>query len=105
METLEKLIQEPEGRKLEFKEKLPSASELAKTIISFANDSGGELYIGIQDDPREIVGLNQGEVLKIEEKISNIIHDKVSPMILPEISFRFFENEQYMLKGLDSLPL
>ena len=42
MKLIDKLKQ-PEGRKLEFKGKLSTRSELAKTVIAFANDAGGEL--------------------------------------------------------------
>ena len=52
-------IEQPEGRRLEFKEVMPTNAELAKTIVSFANDAGGELYIGIKNNPREIAGLPQ----------------------------------------------
>ena len=45
-----------EGRRLEFKSKLPATSDLAKTIVAFANDAGGEIYIGI-DNNRQTIGL------------------------------------------------
>jgi ATP-dependent DNA helicase RecG len=35
------LLQQPEGRRLEFKESVPTFSELARTIVAFANDAGG----------------------------------------------------------------
>ena len=33
------LIYQPEGRRLEFKESLPTVADLAKTIVAFANDA------------------------------------------------------------------
>jgi predicted HTH transcriptional regulator len=44
MIKLSEILKQPEGRKLEFKETIPSKANLAKTIISFANDAGGEFY-------------------------------------------------------------
>jgi predicted HTH transcriptional regulator len=41
---IKKIISRSEGRRLEFKEILPERSDLAKTIVAFANDAGGELY-------------------------------------------------------------
>ncbi len=90
------ILKQPEGRKLEFKEVLPSNAELAKTIISFANDAGGELYLGIKDNPREVVGLDENRHIALEEKISNIIHDNCEPLILPEISFLIHENKHIL---------
>ncbi len=87
MTKLIDILKQPEGRRLEFKEMLPLKADLAKTIISFANDAGGELYIGIKDNPRGVRGLHEDTLISTEEKISNIIHDNCSPVILPEISF------------------
>lgn len=91
--TLKDIIKLPEGRRLEFKEVLPENAELANTIIAFANDAGGELYIGIRNNPREIVGLPEDELIKIEEKISNVVYDRCYPAILPEITFLSVENK------------
>lgn len=81
------IITQPEGRRLEFKETLPAVAELVKTIIAFANDAGGELFIGIKDSPRQIIGIHEDALIAMEEKISNIIFDQCAPVILPDISF------------------
>ena len=72
---------------MEFKESLPKHADLAKTAIAFANDAGGELYIGVKGSPRTVIGLPENELMKIEEQIANIIFDKCYPAILPDISF------------------
>ena len=97
MTNLSEILKQPEGRRLEFKTDLPTKAELAKTIISFANDAGGSFYIGIQENPRAIVGLNDDQLIPLEEKISNIIHDQCAPVILPEISFLSHE-EKHIIK-------
>lgn len=94
MPRLKEILQQPEGRRLEFKAKLPTNADLAKTIISFANDAGGELYIGIQDNPRKIVGVDENQLIELEERISNIIHDQCSPIVLPEIVFLKHEDKR-----------
>ncbi len=81
------VINQPEGRKIEFKENLPSKTDLCKTVVAFANDAGGEIFIGIKNKPRKIVGVAEEELVKIEEQISNIIHDNCYPTILPDILF------------------
>ncbi len=95
--TLKDIIKLSEGRRLEFKEILPENAELAKTIIAFANDAGGELYIGVRNNPREIVGLPEDELIKIEEKISNIVFDRCYPAILPEITF-LTEEDKHIIR-------
>ena len=93
MNKLSEILKQPEGRKLEFKETLPSKADLTKTIISFANDAGGEFYLGIKDKPREVSGLNENDLTELEEKISNIIHDNCNPVILPEISCLIYKGK------------
>lgn len=90
---LKDIIKLPEGRRLEFKEVLPEYADLAKTIIAFANDAGGELYIGVKNEPREIVGLPEEDLMKIEEQISSIIFDRCYPAVLPEITFLTHEEK------------
>ena len=97
MLKLTEILKQPEGRKLEFKETLPTNADLAKTIIAFANDAGGELYIGVKDSPREIVGVDEDERISLEEKISNIIHDSCEPVILPEVTF-LSSNSKHIIK-------
>ncbi len=84
---LKELLSQPEGRKIEFKSALPSNADLSKTVVAFANDAGGELYIGIKDNPREVTGIEENDLIQIEEHISNTIHDNCTPVILPDISF------------------
>jgi len=95
--NIKELIKLPEGRRLEFKSILPEHSDLAKTIVAFANDAGGELYIGITNSPREIVGLPEEELVTIEEQISNIIYDRCYPAILPETTFLTY-NDRLLIK-------
>ncbi|WP_187646774.1 RNA-binding domain-containing protein [Nitrosophilus labii] len=83
--NLKEILKYPENRKLEFKEYLPSKNDLCKTVVAFANDAGGEIYIGIKDNPREIIGIPEEDLLKMEETISSIIHDSCYPLILPDI--------------------
>ena len=94
---IKEIVKQPEGRRLEFKEALPENAELANTVIAFANDAGGELYIGVRNNPREIVGLPEEELTKTEEKISNIIFDRCYPAILPEITF-LTEEDKHIIR-------
>lgn len=48
--NIKELIKQPEGRRLEFKSELPENADLAKTIVAFANDAGGNIYIGVRNN-------------------------------------------------------
>ena len=85
--NIKEIIGQSEGRRLEFKETMPGRSDLSKTVVAFANDAGGDIYIGVRDNPREVIGLPEIELVAMEEQISNIIYSRCYPGILPEISF------------------
>lgn len=95
--NIKEILKQPEGRRLEFKAVLPEHSDLAKTVVAFANDAGGELYIGINDNPRIAVGLEEDKLMAMEEKISNTIFDRCYPAILPEIKF-VSENDKHLIQ-------
>ena len=59
---------------------------MAKTVVAFANDAGGEIFIGI-DDRHRTVGVPETELPQIEEQLSNMIYDRCYPSVLPDISF------------------
>jgi len=48
--NLKRLILEGEGVSLDFKKTITSCEKIAKTMVSFANNKGGKLLIGILDD-------------------------------------------------------
>ena len=63
--TLDEILK-GESKNIEFKSELPKKSErYIKSIIAFANTSGGKLIIGIDDTTREIIGVNKEAVFQI----------------------------------------
>lgn len=78
------LIAKGESKTLEYKAMMPQNSQIAQTVCAFANRAGGYLIIGISDEG-EILGLSREYLDELIEKIPNMIHDTIFPMILPEI--------------------
>jgi predicted HTH transcriptional regulator len=48
--NVKKLIFEGEGVSLDFKKTITSCEKIARTMVSFANNKGGRLLIGVADD-------------------------------------------------------
>lgn len=48
--NIKKMIFEGEGVTLDFKKTITSCEKIAKTMVSFANNKGGRLLIGVADD-------------------------------------------------------
>lgn len=59
---LEFILQEGEGLKIEFKEKL---SNIDKDIVAFANATGGRIFLGVSDNS-EAIGVDTNNKLKSE---------------------------------------
>ncbi|MDA3939138.1 MAG: ATP-binding protein [Spirochaetia bacterium] len=62
---------EPESRRMEFKESWPGGNHIAHTAISFANGAGGRIVFGVRDEPRQIIGIQEEDIFKLEEKVGN----------------------------------
>src|SRR5882762_6763086 len=48
--NLKRQIFEGEGVKLDFKKTITNCGKIARTMVSFANNKGGRLLIGVADD-------------------------------------------------------
>lgn len=78
----ERLLAEPEGKTLEFKRDASSLKPILRTLVAFANTSGGHLVIG-RDDAGAITGVS--DPLADELRLANAIASGVIPAILPDI--------------------
>ena len=73
-----------EGKTVEFKEDLPLSDQIAKTVVAFVNTAGGKIFIGVKDDGT-VCGVENKILLDRIEAIANMLNDKISPFILPDI--------------------
>ncbi len=78
-------LDQPESRRLEFKELFPKGEQLARTAVAFANGAGGRIVFGVKDSPRDIIGVDEGILFDLEERINNCIFDQCAPAIVPEV--------------------
>ncbi len=54
-----------ESKNVEFKENLPEKSiKYMKSVVAFANGTGGKIIFGIADKTREVVGFDKEDVFK-----------------------------------------
>ena len=76
-------IQKGESKTLEFKQQLPKGQQIAKTLIAFANSSGGKLIVGVSDD-RQLVGIRE-DIFDLQDKITSMIYELCSPQLAAQI--------------------
>jgi predicted HTH transcriptional regulator len=82
--NVKKLILEGEGLKLDFKKRITSCEKIAKTIVSFANNKGGRLLVGVSDD-----GTLSG--LKSEEEDKYMLNQAANLFCKPALDLIFEE--------------
>ena len=80
--NIDEIIKKGEGLTVEFKSKIDSPAKIAKTIVSFANTSGGTLLIGVAD-----TGVITGVPSELHElqKLEKALTDYIEPKLLVQI--------------------
>jgi ATP-dependent DNA helicase RecG len=77
------LLKRPEGKTLEFKRDLSSPDGVLRSLVAFANTSGGTVLVGVEDRTRHVRGVR--EPLDLEERLANLISDHIVPRLVPEL--------------------
>lgn len=79
------LVKNRESEHREFKRQFDNTSiwKYAKTIVSFANKSGGVIFFGIADNPRTLVGINGAEPDSLV--IANFLKEYFEPEVSIEL--------------------
>jgi predicted HTH transcriptional regulator len=77
------LLKRPEGKTQEFKRDLSSPDGVLRSLVAFANTSGGTVLVGVEDRTRHVRGVR--EPLDLEERLANLISDHIVPRLVPEL--------------------
>ena len=71
--TIEEILA-GESKNVEFKENLPEKSiKYMKSVVAFANGTGGKIIFGIADKTREVIGFDKEDVFKKMDAIANAV--------------------------------
>lgn len=83
-----------ESKNIEYKVTVPDKSEkYMKTVVAFANGSGGRIVFGIDDKTLEVVGMDPENIFKTMDAITNAISDSCEPRIRPEVTLQAIEDK------------
>ena len=81
-QTVENLIRGGESDSIEFKSQIPQRQEaIAATAVAFANQNGGKIFIGVDNDG-QIVGFSAPGS---KDTLTNILRDRCEPALRFEI--------------------
>lgn len=83
-----------ESKNVEFKENLPDKSiKYMKSVVAFANGSGGRIIFGIDDKTKKVTGFDKEEVFKAMDAIANAVSDSCEPAIIPDITLQTIDSK------------
>jgi len=96
--NIKKQIFEGEGVSLDFKKTITSCEKIAKTMVSFANNRGGRLLIGVADD-----GTIKGVKSEDEEKymITRAAHFFAKPALEPAFEEHYVDGKMVLVVDID----
>ena len=89
--NLAQLLRQPEGKTLEFKRDLSSPEKILRTVVAFANTSGGTILIGVEDATKDVRGISNAR--EEEERVTNLISDSISPQLVPNVELLRYREE------------
>ena len=91
--TIEDIVS-GESEYIEFKQEVPKKSEVyMKTVVAFANGSGGKIVFGVEDSTFKVLGINQEEAFSIMDGITSAICDSCTPMLMPIVTLASIEEK------------
>ena len=94
------LLVQSEGKTLEFKRDLSSLKRILRTVVAFANTSGGTLLIGVDDTTHDVRGVRNAR--EEEERLTNLVTDSISPQLVPDVELLRYREE--MVLGVAVYP-
>src|ERR1700749_4474970 len=99
--NLKKQIFEGEGVTLDFKKTITSCEKIARTMVSYANNKGGKLLIGVADD-----GTIKGVKSEDEERymITKAAHLYARPALEPKFEEVYVDDKLVLVVEINESP-
>ncbi|MCY1519404.1 putative DNA-binding domain protein [compost metagenome] len=100
--NIRQLILQGENVKLDFKKTISNAQKIAKTLVAFANNSGGKLLIGVADN-----GSISGVKAEDEEKymINKAAHQYCRPALEPTFEEIYVDDKLILVVEVEKSDL
>ncbi len=93
MNELLQKIENGEDSFNQFKVNIHSPDKLAQELVAFSNSKGGDILLGIDDDGN-VIGLESGDIKRINQLIGNVINTHIIPPIYPIVKIENINNKK-----------
>jgi len=90
------LITGGEDSFVQFKENIYDSKKLAEELVAFSNAEGGVMLLGVSDNV-EIIGLNNADIHRLNQLISNTANENVKPPIYPLVQHDTIDGKQILI--------
>ncbi len=102
MEALEvlDLIDRAESSTIQLKQDLRNSTQLASEMVAFSNTRGGIIIVGVSKE-KDIIGLSDPDIERVNQLISNASDQNVRPPISPITEIVKIENKKFLLISVD----
>ncbi len=74
----------------------------SRTVVAFANTTGGTILIGVEDRAAHVRGVRNP--LDVEERTASLISDSIRPRLLPDLQILTFRNLQVLAVHVHPSP-
>uniref|UniRef100_Q3ASU5 Putative transcriptional regulator n=1 Tax=Chlorobium chlorochromatii (strain CaD3) TaxID=340177 RepID=Q3ASU5_CHLCH len=95
-DDLKGLIASGEDSFTQFKENIFDSKKLAEEFVAFSNAEGGVILLGV-NDKRELVGLDNADIHRLNQLISNTANENVKPPIYPLVEHEIIDGKQLLI--------
>jgi predicted HTH transcriptional regulator len=92
-----------ENINIEYKRELPEKSlRYVKTVVAFANGNGGHIVFGVDDETREVVGMDNENIFKTIDAITAAISDSCEPAIVPNVALKTIDGKTIIIVEVEA---
>lgn len=92
-------IKQGEDSFTQFKENIFEAKKVAEEMVAFSNASGGDIIIGVMDNGT-ISGLNDNDINRLNQLISNTANENVKPPIYPLVEVQHVDGKKILVVSI-----
>lgn len=87
-----------ENVNIEYKREVPEKSiKYVKSVVAFANGKGGRIVFGIDDETKEVVGMDNEHIFQTVDAITTAIADSCEPAIMPSVALKTIEGKTVII--------
>ena len=92
-----------ENVNIEYKREVPEKSiKYVKSVVAFANGKGGRIVFGIDDETKEVVGMDNEHIFQTVDAITTAIADSCEPAIMPSVALKTIDGKTVIIVEVDA---